>query len=77
MIVFAAQDIFTSSRCKLGHLLLRCIRYYIEFDTYASLEVHTEHTIAAGRLAVQKFSGIMAVSHCIVLVFNDDQLTRH
>ncbi|KAG1840639.1 hypothetical protein F4604DRAFT_1598758 [Suillus subluteus] len=60
MIVFAAQDIFTSSRCKLGHLLLRCIRHYIEFDIYASLEVHTEHTIAAGRLAVQKFSEIMA-----------------
>ncbi|KIK31487.1 hypothetical protein CY34DRAFT_58649, partial [Suillus luteus UH-Slu-Lm8-n1] len=60
MIVFAVQDIFPSSRCKLGNLLLHCIHYYIEFDLYASLEVHTEHTIIAGRLAVQKFSGIMA-----------------
>ncbi|KAG1785854.1 uncharacterized protein HD556DRAFT_1450294 [Suillus plorans] len=59
MIVFAAQDILTSSHCKLGQLLLRCIHYYIEFDIYVSLEVHTEDTIAAGRLALQKFSEMM------------------
>ncbi|KAG2128339.1 uncharacterized protein EDB93DRAFT_1096048, partial [Suillus bovinus] len=59
MIIFAAQDILSSSHCKLGHLLLRCICYYIEFDVYASFEVHTEETITAGRLALQKFSEIM------------------
>ncbi|KAG2053125.1 hypothetical protein BDR06DRAFT_1055215 [Suillus hirtellus] len=59
MIIFAAQDILTSSHCKLGHLLLRCVRYYIELDIYTSLEVHTEDTIAAGKLALQKFSEIM------------------
>ncbi|KAG1890418.1 uncharacterized protein F5891DRAFT_1131709 [Suillus fuscotomentosus] len=59
MIVFAAQDILTSSHCKLGQLLLRCIHYYVEFDIYVSLEVHTEDTIAAGRLALQKFSEMM------------------
>ncbi|KAG1804217.1 hypothetical protein EV424DRAFT_1544743 [Suillus variegatus] len=59
MIIFAAQDILSSSHCKLGHLLLCCIRYYIEFDVYASFEVHTEETITAGRLALQKFSEIM------------------
>lgn len=62
MIIFAAQDILSSSHCKLGHLLLCCIRYYIEFDVYASFEVHTEETITAGRLALQKFSEIMDVS---------------
>ncbi|KAG1895997.1 uncharacterized protein F5891DRAFT_1280887 [Suillus fuscotomentosus] len=59
MIVFAAQDILTSSHCKLGQLLLHCIHYYVEFDIYVSLEVHTEDTIAAGRLALQKFSEMM------------------
>ncbi|KAG1896735.1 uncharacterized protein F5891DRAFT_1245689 [Suillus fuscotomentosus] len=59
MIIFAAQDILTSSHCKLGQLLLRCIHYYVEFDIYVSLEVHTEDTIAAGRLALQKFSEMM------------------
>ncbi|KAG2116194.1 hypothetical protein BD769DRAFT_1629852 [Suillus cothurnatus] len=59
MIVFAAHDILTLSCCKLGHLLLRCIHYYVEFDIYVSLEVHTEDTIAAGRLALQNFSEIM------------------
>ncbi|KAG2078672.1 hypothetical protein BDR04DRAFT_1124392 [Suillus decipiens] len=59
MIIFAAQDILTSSHCKLGHLLLRCVHYYVELDIYTSLEVHTEDTIAAGKLALQKFSEIM------------------
>ncbi|KAG1888363.1 hypothetical protein F4604DRAFT_1877444 [Suillus subluteus] len=59
MIIFAAQDILTSSHCKLGHLLLHCVRYYIELDIYTSLEVHTEDTIAAGKLALQNFSEIM------------------
>ncbi|KAG2033659.1 hypothetical protein BDR03DRAFT_808803, partial [Suillus americanus] len=59
MIVFAAWDILTSSCCKLGHLLLCCIYYYVEFDIYASLEVHAEDTIAAGRLVLQKFSEMM------------------
>ncbi|KAG2142230.1 uncharacterized protein EDB93DRAFT_1241592 [Suillus bovinus] len=59
MIVFAAHDILTSSHCKLGHLLLRCICYYIGFNIYVSLEVHTEDTITAGRLALRKFSEMM------------------
>ncbi|KAG1905179.1 uncharacterized protein F5891DRAFT_1126021 [Suillus fuscotomentosus] len=59
MIIFAAQDILTSSHCKLGHLLLCCVCYYVELDIYTSLEVHTEDTIAAGKLALQKFSEIM------------------
>ncbi|KAG1826384.1 hypothetical protein DFJ58DRAFT_719975 [Suillus subalutaceus] len=50
MIIFAAQDILSSSHCKLGYLLLRCLHYYIEFDIYASFEVHTEDMIAAGSL---------------------------
>ncbi|KAG2104264.1 hypothetical protein BD769DRAFT_1630826 [Suillus cothurnatus] len=70
MIVFAAHDILTPSRCKLGHLLLRCIRYYVEFDIYVSLEVHTEDTIAAGRLALQNFSEIMD-KHLISHAFDD------
>ncbi|KAG2034084.1 hypothetical protein BDR03DRAFT_993845 [Suillus americanus] len=59
IIIFAAQDILSLSHCKLGYLLLCCIRYYIEFDVYASFKVHMEDTIAAGMLALQKFLEIM------------------
>ncbi|KAG1858013.1 hypothetical protein DFJ58DRAFT_876980 [Suillus subalutaceus] len=45
-----SKDILSSSHCKLGYLLLRCLHYYIEFDIYALFEVHTEDMIAAGRL---------------------------
>ncbi|KAG2092954.1 uncharacterized protein F5147DRAFT_747983 [Suillus discolor] len=59
LVLFTAQDILCQSQSKLGYLLLRCIRYYIEFDIYASFEVHTEDTIAAGRAALNKFSELM------------------
>lgn len=77
MIIFAAQDILTSSHCKLGHLLLRCVRYYVELDIYTSLEVHTEDTIAAGKLALQKFSEIMGVSHCFFSQMSLTMIARH
>ncbi|KAG1877636.1 hypothetical protein DFJ58DRAFT_712346 [Suillus subalutaceus] len=47
------------SKSKLGYLLLRCIRYYIELDIYALFEVHTEETIAAGRATLDTFSELM------------------
>ncbi|KIK39918.1 hypothetical protein CY34DRAFT_25041 [Suillus luteus UH-Slu-Lm8-n1] len=56
MIIFAAQDILTSSHCKLGHLLLRCVCYYVELDIYTSLEVHTEDTIAAGKCDTRNYN---------------------
>jgi len=65
MILFCAQDVLQQTSSKLGYLLLRCIRYYIELDMYASMEVHTEDTIAAGRQALQDFSDLMDV--CIIL----------
>jgi hypothetical protein len=62
MIVFAAQNVFKQASCRLGHLLLRCIRHYVDLDMYAALEVHTEDTIAAGRRALSEFSMLMEVS---------------
>ncbi|KAG1903419.1 uncharacterized protein F5891DRAFT_1127252 [Suillus fuscotomentosus] len=59
LVLFTAQDILHQSQSKLGYLLLRCIHYYIEFDIYASFEVHTKETIAAGRAALNKFSDLM------------------
>ncbi|KAG2135968.1 hypothetical protein DEU56DRAFT_913061 [Suillus clintonianus] len=59
LVLFTAQDIFHQSQSKLGYLLLRCIRYYIELDIYASFEVHTEETIAAGRATLDMFSELM------------------
>ncbi|KAG1908652.1 uncharacterized protein F5891DRAFT_1124360 [Suillus fuscotomentosus] len=59
LVLFTAQDILRQSQSKLGYLLLHCICYYIEFDIYASFEVHTEETIVAGRAALNKFSDLM------------------
>ncbi|KAG2028914.1 hypothetical protein BDR03DRAFT_988094, partial [Suillus americanus] len=54
-----SKDILCQSQSKLGYLLLPCIHYYIELDIYASFKVHTEETIAAGRVALDKFLELM------------------
>ncbi|KAG1788983.1 uncharacterized protein HD556DRAFT_1433910 [Suillus plorans] len=59
MAIFAAQRILRRSQSKLGYLLLRCIRHYIDLDIYAGFEVHTEGTISAGRQALRDFSALM------------------
>jgi hypothetical protein len=63
MAIFAAQRILRRSQSKLGYLLLRCIRHYIDLDIYAGFEVHTEGTISAGRQALRDFSVLMEVSY--------------
>ncbi|KAH7927024.1 hypothetical protein BV22DRAFT_1153995 [Leucogyrophana mollusca] len=59
LLVFAAHDVFTVSQNNLGHILLQCIRAFVDVDMYAALEVHTEETIAAGLEALKIFSELM------------------
>ena len=46
-----------------GKLLLRCVRAYVELDTLASFEVHTDQTIAFGRTVADQFIKLANVSH--------------
>ncbi|KAG1747038.1 uncharacterized protein EDB91DRAFT_1235854 [Suillus paluster] len=59
LIVFAAHNVFDRDMDLEAYLLLRCIRSYVEFNMYASLEVHTEDTINNGREALSKLTGLM------------------
>jgi hypothetical protein len=45
-----------------GYLLLKVLRCFVEVDMYASLQVHTDQTIAAGRNQVTRFYGLLTVS---------------
>jgi hypothetical protein len=45
-----------------GYLLIKALRCHIEVDIYASLEVHTEETIASGREKLTHFYESMSVS---------------
>ena len=58
MIIFAAHNILTD---RLGLLLLRCTRSYLEVDAYLDLELHTTETIAKGREALQEFGRLINV----------------
>jgi hypothetical protein len=40
---------------------LRILRSYLELDMFASLTVHTEVTLAAGREELQKYSDLIKV----------------
>ena len=45
-----------------GNRLLRCTRAYVELDLLASFDVHTDVTIAQGRVTAAKFSKLANVS---------------
>ena len=44
-----------------GKLLLRCVRAYVELDTLASFDIHTDQTIAFGRSTLEKFTKLANV----------------
>jgi len=47
---------------------LKALRCFIEVDIYASLEVHTEETIALGRAKLTHFYELMNVSPLFIIV---------
>ncbi|KAF9784401.1 hypothetical protein BJ322DRAFT_1194914 [Thelephora terrestris] len=55
--MFVLHNIFEEGTS--GYLLLKALRCYIEVDIYASLEVHTEATIASGREKLTQFYGFI------------------
>jgi hypothetical protein len=44
-----------------GYLVLKIIHSYLELDMYASLTLHMETTLAAGREELQRYSDLIKV----------------
>jgi hypothetical protein len=63
--VFVLHNIFEEG--TTGYLLLKALRCHIEVDIYASLEVHTETTIALGREKLTHFYEFIAVSSLSII----------
>lgn len=59
--LYITHDILTNDENPHGYLLLQLLRSYLILDTYASLEVHTEETLAKGAEALRHYSEIMEV----------------
>ncbi|KAG1730407.1 uncharacterized protein EDB91DRAFT_1085462 [Suillus paluster] len=59
LIVFAAHNVFKRDLDPQAYLLLHCIRSYVEFNTYALLEVHTEDMIRDGRNTLLELTELM------------------
>ncbi|KAG1896768.1 uncharacterized protein F5891DRAFT_1130156 [Suillus fuscotomentosus] len=53
------HNVFRQDQDSEAYLLLRCICSYVEFNTYASLDVHTEDTIKDGRKALENLTQLM------------------
>ena len=64
--VFVLHNLFEGKTS--GYLLLKVLRCYVEIDMYASFQVHTEHTIAAGQQQVTQFYLLLAVCFNIFLI---------
>ncbi|TFK60594.1 hypothetical protein BDN72DRAFT_938428, partial [Pluteus cervinus] len=56
VLLFATHNILTKQRTPHGYALLGCLRSYVNLDTYAGMQVHTDETVAAGRLELKRFS---------------------
>ncbi|KAJ7215097.1 hypothetical protein B0H12DRAFT_1205697 [Mycena haematopus] len=56
MMLFAAHNVLID---RAGVLLLQCARSFLELNMYASLEVHTSRTIAAGKCELILFNELM------------------
>ncbi|KAG1756658.1 uncharacterized protein EDB91DRAFT_1233427 [Suillus paluster] len=61
LIVFAAHNVFKRDLDSQAYLLLCCIQSYVEFNTYASLEVHTKDTIRDGRNTLLELTELMDI----------------
>ncbi|KAG2034064.1 hypothetical protein BDR03DRAFT_870910, partial [Suillus americanus] len=61
LIVFAAHNVFKRDLDPQAYLLLHCIWSYVEFNTYALLEVHTEDTIRDGRNTLLELTELMDI----------------
>jgi hypothetical protein len=58
--MFAAHNLLSDD--PRGLLLLRLLRSHLELDMYASLTVHTEETMGAGRKELLVFGDLLDVS---------------
>ena len=61
ILLHGAYNILTPENSEEGFLLLQVVRSYVELDLYASLTMHTESTIAAGRAELLKYDGLIQV----------------
>ncbi|KAG1840105.1 hypothetical protein C8R48DRAFT_621151 [Suillus tomentosus] len=57
----STHNVFHQDQDSEAYLLLRCICSYVEFNTYASLDIHTEDTIKDGRKALENLTQLMDV----------------
>ncbi|KAK0215012.1 hypothetical protein IW262DRAFT_1300251 [Armillaria fumosa] len=58
-ILFVTQNILTETCNKHGYHLLKCMRSYLELNTYAAFNLHTETTMQAIREELIKFSELI------------------
>jgi hypothetical protein len=63
VVLYASYNIISES--EEGYLLLKLFWSYLELDMYASLTVHTESTISAGRAELLTFESLLHV--CVLL----------
>jgi hypothetical protein len=57
----------SSENSQEGFLLLQVMRSYLELDMYASLTIHTEATLAAGRAELHTYNSLVQVSKAVLI----------
>lgn len=59
---FVTHSYLEERESPVGYLLLKCIRSYLIVDSYLTMAVHTEDTMAEGEVELLKFGEHLNVS---------------
>ncbi|KAF8152414.1 hypothetical protein B0H34DRAFT_861710 [Crassisporium funariophilum] len=59
MVLYGGYNVLSAENSLEGFLLLQVMRNYLELDMYASLTMHTEATLAAGREELQTYDSLI------------------
>ncbi|KAA1476942.1 hypothetical protein DENSPDRAFT_758082, partial [Dentipellis sp. KUC8613] len=58
ILIFVAYNVVAKDDTH-GYALLQCIRSYVKLDLYLSLDVHTDETLNAGEVELQRFGQLL------------------
>lgn len=65
--MYVSHNVLNEADSPQGYLLLQLMRSYLELDLYASLIMHTDRTLEAGRKEMRKFNNILKVKFVSLL----------
>jgi adenosyl cobinamide kinase/adenosyl cobinamide phosphate guanylyltransferase len=65
-MLFASHDLISPKYQGEGHILISCLRAYLNLFMFTGFHLHTMETIESGREELKRFNELMKVRYYIV-----------